>query len=227
MESSISNLYTWSATNNHLAEYDFTSKIGNTYYYLVQDSLGAKVIVSAATAQPTTALKATSTAGNITTTGGTTTVVVSATGGTAPYSGTGNFTNIGVGTYNYTVTDVNGCTSVTTVSVIKSAARTSASTSNSITTRVLSNNTLTVVKDTLNISSYPNPTNSEFAVYVNGGTTEKVDISVFSIEGRIVFKTQGLSNKRYTFGREFPTGMYIIKVFQGKTIQTIKVVKER
>ena len=227
MESSISNLYTWSTNNNHLAAFDFTSKISNTYNYLVQDATGAKIIVSAATAQPATALKATSTAGNITTTGGTTTVVVSATGGTAPYSGTGNFTNIGVGTYNYTVTDVNGCTSVTTVSVIKSAARTSASTSNSITTRVLSNNTLTVVKDTLNISSYPNPTNSEFAVYVNGGTTEKVDISVFSIEGRIVFKTQGLSNKKYTFGREFPTGIYIIKVFQGKTIQTIKVVKER
>ena len=37
------------------------------------------------------------------------TVTVSATGGTAPYTGTGTFT-VGAGTHNYTVTDANGCT---------------------------------------------------------------------------------------------------------------------
>ena len=41
--------------------------------------------------------------------GGESTVTVSASGGTAPYSGTGTF-NVGAGTHNYTVTDANGCT---------------------------------------------------------------------------------------------------------------------
>src|SRR5206468_12625864 len=41
------------------------------------------------------------------------TVTVSATGGTAPYSGTGSF-SIPAGTYSYTVTDHNGCLSTTT-----------------------------------------------------------------------------------------------------------------
>jgi uncharacterized membrane protein YedE/YeeE len=50
--------------------------------------------------------------------GGTADVTVSATGGTAPYTGTGVF-NVGAGTYTYTVTDANGCTA-TTVNYIQS-----------------------------------------------------------------------------------------------------------
>src|SRR5262249_51370800 len=45
--------------------------------------------------------------------GGNSTVTVNATGGTAPYSGTGDFVH-GAGTYSYTVTDHNGCLSTTT-----------------------------------------------------------------------------------------------------------------
>jgi hypothetical protein len=37
-------------------------------------------------------------------------VLVAATGGTAPYTGDGNFTGLAAGNYNYTVTDNNGCT---------------------------------------------------------------------------------------------------------------------
>ncbi|MBL0102325.1 MAG: T9SS type A sorting domain-containing protein [Bacteroidetes bacterium] len=44
------------------------------------------------------------------------TVTVSASGGTAPYTGTGVF-NVGAGTYTYTVTDANGCTGSVTVHV--------------------------------------------------------------------------------------------------------------
>jgi hypothetical protein len=40
-------------------------------------------------------------------------VTVSATGGTAPYTGTGTFSHA-AGTYSYTVTDANSCTSTTT-----------------------------------------------------------------------------------------------------------------
>src|SRR5947207_14442324 len=41
------------------------------------------------------------------------TVTVSATGGTAPYSGTGTF-SVPAGTYSYTVTDSKSCTATTT-----------------------------------------------------------------------------------------------------------------
>ena len=47
---------------------------------------------------------------------GTATVEVTATGGTAPYTGTGTFTQ-GVGTTNYTVTDAIGCQATIPVTV--------------------------------------------------------------------------------------------------------------
>jgi len=55
-------------------------------------------------------LSASATAGVVECTGGTTTVTVSATGGDAPYLGTGTFT-VPAGPYSYTVTDAGGCTS--------------------------------------------------------------------------------------------------------------------
>lgn len=68
--------------------------------------------------QPTAALVASSTSNS---TGcGNAVVTVSATGGTPPYVGTGNF-NVTSGTYNYTVTDSKGCTSITTITVTPSA----------------------------------------------------------------------------------------------------------
>src|SRR5437879_7837696 len=45
--------------------------------------------------------------------GGDSIVTVSATGGTGAYSGTGTF-SVPAGTYSYTVTDANSCTSTTT-----------------------------------------------------------------------------------------------------------------
>ena len=62
---------------------------------------------------------------------------------------------------------------------------------------------------------------------VNGGTNEIVNISVLSIDGRVVYKSQGASNRNYTFGNAFVPGMYIIQVIQGKTMQTLKAIKAK
>ncbi len=66
-------------------------------------------------------LAAASAAGTIACNGGTTTVTVSATGGTAPYTGTGTFTR-GAGTWSFTVTDAKGCTAVTNITIAQPAA---------------------------------------------------------------------------------------------------------
>ncbi|NCA24809.1 MAG: hypothetical protein EBS91_09465, partial [Betaproteobacteria bacterium] len=50
--------------------------------------------------------------------GGTTTITVSASGGTASYSGTGVFT-VSAGAYSYTVTDAHGCTSTVSGTVVQ------------------------------------------------------------------------------------------------------------
>ena len=82
--------------------------VAGTYEYIVSDANGCGDTVSVTITEPTP-LEATAQAGTILCNGETTTVVVTATGGTAPYTGTGTFT-VGAGAYNYTVTDANGCT---------------------------------------------------------------------------------------------------------------------
>jgi parallel beta-helix repeat protein len=81
------------------------------------------------------------------------------------------------------------------------------------------------VLNTLKISSFPNPTTTEFGLFVEGGSNEKIQISVIDAGGRIVFQTTGTTNKTYKFGNGFMSGIYIIKVLQGNNIQTLKVIK--
>lgn len=77
-------------------------------------------------------LVASANAGTISCNGGTTSVVVSATGGVAPYSGTGNFT-VSAGTYNYIVSDASGLKDTVSVTVVQPAALSSSLSSGSIT----------------------------------------------------------------------------------------------
>jgi hypothetical protein len=80
------------------------------YSYTVTDNNGCSTSVSGSVFQPTP-LAVSSTAGNILCNGGTALVNVFASGGTPPYSGTGNLPTT-AGPYAYTVTDANGCSGV-------------------------------------------------------------------------------------------------------------------
>jgi hypothetical protein len=62
------------------------------------------------------ALRVTASAPRITTCGGTTTVTINATGGTAPYTNTGNFVRK-AGVNSFIVTDANGCTAAATIDI--------------------------------------------------------------------------------------------------------------
>src|SRR5205823_8788620 len=77
------------------------------------------------------ALTASEAAGSIACNGGTTTVTVSASGGIAPYTGTGTFSHA-AGTYSFAVTDANGCTATTTGTITQPSAVTGTSSATSI-----------------------------------------------------------------------------------------------
>lgn len=87
-----------------------------TYNYTVTDANNCTATTSANITQPA---QLTASANNITIpcTGGSGTVTVSASGGTPPYTGTGNFTETTPGIKTYTVTDANGCTTTATANV--------------------------------------------------------------------------------------------------------------
>ncbi len=97
----------------------FTVSAG-PYSYTVTDANGCTSNASGTISEPAS-LVASASAGTIACNGGTTTITVSANGGTAPFTGTGTFT-ASVGAYSYTVTDANGCTSITSGTITEPTA---------------------------------------------------------------------------------------------------------
>jgi hypothetical protein len=96
-----------------VAPYDFGSTATNalnpgTYVYVLTDANGCQVQQSVTITQPAP-LVVTCTAPPILCYGDSTVAVVSATGGVAPYVGTGSFA-IAAGLFHPVVTDANGCT---------------------------------------------------------------------------------------------------------------------
>ena len=223
-ETDISGITTWSVDSSEIAVWDGTSKISNTYYYSITDASGNISTTHVDTYQPALPLQVNVSA-SATDANGNAIVSVTATGGTSPYSGTGSY-SVSQGSYTYTVTDANGCNSTSSVTIGPSGSRTMSSAA------VLGSNALSAPADLINnentplkISSYPNPAVSEFGLVVQGGTSEMVNISVQSIDGRILYKAKGSSNNKYVFGNNFVPGIYIVNVIQGNNSQVLRVVK--
>ena len=86
-----------------------------TYTYIITDFYGNTATTTITVTEPTLLTSASSST-PILCNGDLSIVSVSALGGTTPYTGTGNF-NETAGSYSYIVTDANGCTSQTSISI--------------------------------------------------------------------------------------------------------------
>ncbi len=213
-ETDISAIRFWSSNSNQLVQWDNSSKIGNINYYTVTDADGSISIVGLPIKQSATILTATvSQSSN--------NLIVSATGGTSPYTGTGTFTAV-LGLNTFVVTDANGCTATTSLNVTQlSAARVSVRTTPTAVAVLNTENSL----QTFKISCFPNPAFNEFGLLVEGKNNEKINVSIISEDGRIVFHTTGMANKKYKFGEDFAAGIYVIKVTNGNDSKTLKIIK--
>ncbi|MCF8220304.1 MAG: gliding motility-associated C-terminal domain-containing protein [Cryomorphaceae bacterium] len=110
--------YLWSNGNTTNTANNLTA---GTYTVQVTDTNGCSISGSVTLTQPGSLSANSIVSTPILCNGGTGQVLVSANGGTAPYSGVGSFVALS-GTSNYTVTDANGCSVITTINVPEPAA---------------------------------------------------------------------------------------------------------
>jgi hypothetical protein len=97
----------------------FTATAGS-HSYIVSDGNGCTASVFVNITEPA-GLAASATFTAIACHGGTSTITVNATGGTAPYTGTGDFSAT-AGSHTYTVSDAYGCTASVSVNITEPAA---------------------------------------------------------------------------------------------------------
>jgi hypothetical protein len=191
----------------------FTVNAG-TFNYIVKDANNVSVTATVTVAQPT-AIVETLSAGTISSSGGSTTITATATGGTSPYSYNINggayqtantFTGMIAGTYTVTVKDANGCIASKSIIISQQVA--------------ISEN------DDFKVRVGPNPTKNQFTLSISKYVGQNiVEVTVYNIQGIMVYSTQGNASSSYTFGNMFAPGTYILKVKIGNITKTIKLLK--
>jgi hypothetical protein len=92
-----------------------------SYTFTVTDANGCTANATATLSEPTGLIATASMTTPIACNGGNASVTVSASGGIAPYTGTGTFTRA-AGSYSFTITDANGCSSMASVTVNEPSA---------------------------------------------------------------------------------------------------------
>ncbi len=159
---------------------NFTQSAG-TIFYTINDAIGCSAEVEVTITEPSE-LVAASLASSVLCNGGNATVSVTASGGTAPYTGTGTFSE-GAGTYSYTVTDANGCTAQTSVTINEPALIVTASNATTILCNGgISNVTITATGGMAPYSGTGNFTalagNSTYVVTDDNGCTSTISLNI-------------------------------------------------
>jgi hypothetical protein len=82
-----------------------------------------------------------------------------------------------------------------------------------------------IVTGKLAVSVYPNPSDANFSLKVQGKSMDQVSIRVMDLSGRLVQKLQGTPGQVINFGENLKSGTYFVEVQQGLEKSITKVVK--
>jgi hypothetical protein len=132
------------------------------------------------------------------------------------------FRNLPTGTYTVIVRDSKGCTNSVNANIKNG---TIACTAASSTSTSASSSKLNTYNSAFKVQAMPNPSRTDFTLNLQSSSKEEVQIIVTDIFGKKLYQTTGSANQRYSFGKEFITGTYIVQVIQGREIQTLKLIK--
>jgi hypothetical protein len=81
-----------------------------------------------------------------------------------------------------------------------------------------------ITSNNKSIEVYPNPVSNELTIEVKG-SADRTDFEILNLAGQIVFKGSVLE-RTVVQTTTFPSGLYIIKLENGKTFEFKKIVKE-
>jgi hypothetical protein len=76
------------------------------------------------------------------------------------------------------------------------------------------------------VKAWPNPADNQFNIRVlSPELKDKVNLEVIDMRGRVIHKDQFNTGYDYTFGDDFNAGLYFVRIQQGDSVETIKLMK--
>ena len=109
--------------------------------------------------------------------------------------------------------------------VVHSGFSVSSSNNTTIVTKAMQMETVAEVSP-FNVKAYPNPTEHQFSLVVEGGSNEKISVVVYDMLGRIVKHIEKGDGMLIRFGEDLKVGAYIAEVRQGRNRKTVKLIKQ-
>jgi hypothetical protein len=74
---------------------------------------------------------------------------------------------------------------------------------------------------------FPNPSRSQFKLYLSLNKTGKTELSLFSEDGKVVYRNNVSGNGIYDIdASRFKSGLYVLKITQGSFSKTLKLIKQ-
>ncbi|HEY2726390.1 MAG TPA: T9SS type A sorting domain-containing protein, partial [Parafilimonas sp.] len=215
----------------------FTVSAGN-YTVTVEDDNHCSFTTTSIEVDAPAAIEASASADPITCSGGTTILTVTATGGTGDYHYTlsdgtnttgpqnNNYFTVSAGNYTVTVTDDNGCPNNLSITIDDGTEICNGFASMNNKSKI--HNTKSVIKNReFKVDVFPNPSSNYFLLKINTSSNEKIEIFVTDVYGKKVYQYEDNSKEKYLLGQELSSGIYFVKIIQGESIKTLKLIKQK
>ena len=78
----------------------------------------------------------------------------------------------------------------------------------------------------LELAAWPNPSDGAFNLnFKSLNASDEIDIQVYDLNGKIIYRQPGVANQTYSFGASFQPGIYFVNLVQGDESRQVKLVK--
>ena len=82
-----------------------------------------------------------------------------------------------------------------------------------------------VASDLFEVSTFPNPTTTDFRININSAASETIRITVYDIFGRRLKYFSFGPKQSINLGQDLKAGVYLVEARQGENMKALKLVK--